>query len=177
MRKLVNGIDTVLKWLVIIFMGANVINVLWQVFTRFILNDPSTFTEELARYLLIWVSFLGAAYIYREKLHLAVEAFFDKMKERTQYKVQIFLQICVFLFSLIVLVIGGYDLTSLTFQMEQVSPALQINIGYVYMVVPISGILFMFYSVMFMNEYGKTLKGQPSEILKELETSKTQSAE
>lgn len=177
MKKLVNGIDVTLKWLVIIFMGANVINVLWQVFTRFVLNDPSTFTEELARYLLIWVSFLGAAYIYREKLHLAVEAFFEKFSESNQDKVHIFLQICVFLFSLLVLVVGGLDLTSLTFQMDQTSPALQINVGYVYMVVPISGILFMFYSLMFINEHTKHLKGQRSEILEELEPEQTQSAE
>jgi len=177
MKRLMPAIDAVLKWLVIIFMGANVLNVLWQVFTRFVMDSPSTFTEELARYLLIWVSFLGAAYAYRKRIHLAVEVISQRLEGNKHNYLQIFIQAVIFVFSLFVLVIGGWDLTSMSFEMSQISPALQINIGYIYMVIPISGILFMYYSLIFIGEYRKKLRGEESELLDELETSQPQTAE
>lgn len=177
MKRLMPGIDFILKWLVIIFMGANVLNVLWQVFTRFVLNNPSTFTEELARFLLIWVSFLGGAYAYRKRIHLAVEVFTQRLSGKAYYYVQIFIQCCIFLFSLFVLLMGGWDLTSLSFEMNQMTAALQINIGYVYMVIPISGALFMYYSLIFIGEYRRKLRGEDSEILDELTTKQPKTAE
>ena len=66
-------IDKRLELALIILMGVNVLNVLWQVFTRFVLRDPSSFTEELARYLLIWVGLLGASYAAGKKMHLAID--------------------------------------------------------------------------------------------------------
>lgn len=177
MNRFLRSVDSILKWLVIVFMGANVINVLWQVFTRFVLDSPSTFTEELARYLLIWVSFLGAAYAYRKRIHLAVEVITQKLSERSYHYVQIFIQACIFLFSLLVLVIGGIDLTYMSFAESQISPALQINIGYIYMVIPLSGILFLYYSLVFIREYLKQLRGEESELLNELQTREPQTAE
>ena len=54
-------VDNVIKWCLIVIMAAMTINVLWQVFTRFILQNPSSYTEELARYMLIWLGILGAS--------------------------------------------------------------------------------------------------------------------
>ncbi|MCK4758607.1 MAG: TRAP transporter small permease subunit, partial [Candidatus Aminicenantes bacterium] len=62
LEKIKKRVDTILEGILITVMAANVLNVLWQVFTRFVLRDPSSFTEELARYLLIWVGLLGASY-------------------------------------------------------------------------------------------------------------------
>lgn len=177
MKRLMTGIDFILKWLVIIFMGANVLNVLWQVFTRFVLDNPSMFTEELARYLLIWVSFLGAAYAYRKRIHLAVGVISERLTGKAYNYVQIFIQASIFIFSLFVLLIGGWDLTSLSFEMNQTAAALQINIGYVYMVIPISGVLFMYYSLIFIGEYRRQLRGEESEILDELTTKQPKTAE
>ena len=56
-------VDKILGTTLAIIMGVMVINVLWQVFTRFVIGTPSSFTDELARYLMIWVGVLGAAYI------------------------------------------------------------------------------------------------------------------
>ena len=48
-------LDKTLEWMLGILLITMVLNVLWQVFSRYILNDPSTFTDELSRYLLIWI--------------------------------------------------------------------------------------------------------------------------
>ncbi|HRS91659.1 MAG TPA: TRAP transporter small permease subunit, partial [Candidatus Marinimicrobia bacterium] len=73
MLKIRKILDNILKWVVVVLMAISVFNVLWQVFTRFILHHPSSYTEELARYLLIWVGLLGAAYAAGNKMHLAID--------------------------------------------------------------------------------------------------------
>ena len=82
MTKLKEIIDKVLAWIVIVVMAVLVIDVLWQVFTRFILRDPSSFTEELARYLMIWVGLLGAAYAAGKRMHLAVDLLPTKLYDK-----------------------------------------------------------------------------------------------
>ncbi|MEJ2050455.1 MAG: TRAP transporter small permease subunit, partial [Calditrichota bacterium] len=114
MKKVILVVDTILKWFLIIIMGANVLNVLWQVFTRFILNNPSSFTEELARYLLIWVGVLGAAYAHRLKMHLAIDVLTDRCTGNSHYYSRILIESCVFLFALFVMLVGGANLVVLT---------------------------------------------------------------
>jgi TRAP-type C4-dicarboxylate transport system permease small subunit len=46
--------------------------VFWQFFTRYALNDPATWTEEIARYGLIWVTYIGAVMVTRRNSHIAV---------------------------------------------------------------------------------------------------------
>ncbi len=139
-------VDRILEWLLIGVMSILVVNVLWQVFTRFVLRDPSTYTEELARFLLIWVALLGAAYAVGKRLHLAIDYFTEKLSGRRKLIATVFTDLCVFLFALLGLVIGGVNLVTLTLKLEQVSAALQVRLGYVYLVLPLSGLLIMFYS-------------------------------
>ncbi len=72
-------IDSVLEKILIIIMSLMVINVLWQVFSRYLLGDPSSFTDELARYLMIWVGVLGAAYVAGKGNHVAITYFTEKL--------------------------------------------------------------------------------------------------
>ena len=66
-------------------MIAIVTVVCWQVFSRFILRAPSSYTEELARFLLIWIGVLGASYAYRTKAHLGLDLFYQKMIPSLRY--------------------------------------------------------------------------------------------
>ena len=141
-------------------MAIMVINVLWQVFTRFILANPSQYTEELARYLLIWLGLLGASYASSRGAHLAIDYFTAKFTGRTKLYSDLFIQLCVFVFALSVLVLGGLRLVALTISLEQVSAALQINLGYVYFVLPLSGLLIMFYSGSQLLEHLLALSGK-----------------
>lgn len=147
MTRIKNLTDKVIKWILIVLMSVMVINVLWQVFTRFILQDPSSFTDELARYLLIWVGLLGAGYVAGQKLHLALTFVLDKFSEKRKKIIEIIIEILILLFALIALVIGGINLVSLTLYLNQTSAALQVPLGYVYLAIPVSGLLIMFYSL------------------------------
>lgn len=152
------NIDNILKWFVIFIMAAMTINVLWQVLSRFLLQSPSSFTEELARYMLVWLGILGASYVAGQKMHLAIDLLSTKLKGKSKSYLEIFIQSCVFLFSLFVMVIGGIRLVTITLALNQISAALQIKLGYVYMVLPISGLLMMFYSFYYIIQETSKLK-------------------
>lgn len=139
-------VDKVIEYSLVILMALMVFNVLWQVFTRFIMNDPSSFTDELARYLLIWLGLLGAGYVTGQKMHLAIDYLLNKTKPNVKSKLEYVINISIFLFAFFVMVIGGINLVSLTLYLEQISAALQIQLGYVYIVLPLSGLLIMFYT-------------------------------
>jgi len=156
-------VDALLEWILIVLMAANVFNVLWQVFTRFILKSPSPFTEELARFLLIWVGLLGASYAAGKKMHLAIDVLVNRLGVRHRRLADGVIQLCIFSFGLLVLVIGGIRLVAITLTLDQISAALRIKLGYVYLVLPISGILLMLYSILFLIESPGRLRGQLKE--------------
>jgi TRAP-type C4-dicarboxylate transport system permease small subunit len=158
MKSLKLKIDFVLKWVLVFIMAAMTINVLWQVFSRFILQDPSSITEELARYMLIWIGILGAAYVAGQKMHLAIDLLSTKLSGSKKSYLEIFIQLSVFVFSFSVMLIGGIRLVQITLSLNQISAALQIPLGYVYSVLPLSGLLMMFYSAVFIIDEFKKIK-------------------
>jgi TRAP-type C4-dicarboxylate transport system permease small subunit len=124
-----------------------VIDVLWQVFSRYIIGIPSAYTDELAGFLLIWVGLGGAAYATGNKLHLAIDILPSKLPPEKRKYVDIFINVLIIAFALTVMVVGGIWLVYTRFYLGQISSALQISIGYVYLILPISGLLICYYSV------------------------------
>ena len=72
--------DRTLALIVSVLLTMLLFTVVWQVFSRYVLKDPSSYTDELARYLLIWVALLGAAYATGQKLHLAIDLLQNKIR-------------------------------------------------------------------------------------------------
>jgi len=144
MRRL---LDKVLERLLVLLMAVLVLDVLWQVFSRFALRAPSSFTDELARFLFIWIGLLGAAYVTGQRLHLAIDLLAERLSAKSARRLDKIVQLAVLLFALAVLVVGGGRLVYITFTFNQISPTLQIPLGYVYSVVPLSGLLIAFYAI------------------------------
>ncbi|MDB2328309.1 TRAP transporter small permease [Flavobacteriaceae bacterium] len=84
MKKIRTSVDKIVERLLIAILGIMVLNVLWQVFTRFFTDTPSSFTDELARYLMIWLGILGAAYVAGKNEHVAIDFFAKKFSEKRQ---------------------------------------------------------------------------------------------
>jgi TRAP-type C4-dicarboxylate transport system permease small subunit len=156
--KIKKVLDTALEWLVMFVVGILVLDVLWQVFTRKVLSDPSQWTEELAIFLLIWVSLLGAAVAMNRGAHLGIDYFTGKLSIKNRVITEVFVFAVVALFSIYVMVIGGFDLVATTLKMDQRSPILDVAMGYVYLAVPISGLFMTFYSVIGLVERFTELK-------------------
>ncbi len=158
LQNIKQAVDKVLEWILIVLMAANVVNVLWQVFTRFVLKNPSSFTEELARYLLIWIGLLGASYVAGRKKHLAIDVLVNQFTKRTKHLAECLIEVSILVFSLFVMVFGGVRLVIITLTLNQISAVLRIKLGYVYLVLPLSGLLLMFYSLLFLFEIQKKQK-------------------
>jgi TRAP-type C4-dicarboxylate transport system permease small subunit len=109
MEKAFRLIDILVKIVLIIFTSLMCFIVLWQVISRFILNNPSRWSEEVARYLMIWITFLGASVGVKTASHLGLTIFVKRYKDvRSRLAVTIFSYTCIIIFSL-VLVIYGYE--------------------------------------------------------------------
>ena len=140
-------LDKILGSILVFLLVLMVLAVLWQVFSRYVLNSPSSVTEELSRYLFIWIGILGAAYAAGQQMHIAIDILHPKLNDINRMRLRIFINILIILFSLTVLVIGGANLVYVNYDLGQFSAALNVPLSAVYMVVPISGILVIWYKV------------------------------
>ena len=144
MRK---KIEKALEWFLVFLMSILVIDVLWQVFSRYILNSPSSYTDELAGFLLIWVGVLGAAYVAAHREHLAIDLLLQRSSPERRYKLELIIGICIVMFSVFVLIIGGSWLAYTRFYLSVKSSALGMPLGVIYLVLPISGVLITYFDV------------------------------
>lgn len=140
-------IDTILANFLVIIMSIMVINVLWQVASRFIVGSPSSFTDELARYLMIWIGILGAAYVSGQNMHVAIDVLPSRLSSKAQRRLKLIVKMLIILFCLTAMVIGGSRLVYITHVLDQNSPALQVPLSLVYVVIPISGLLIIYYKI------------------------------
>ncbi len=140
-------LDNILEKVLITLMAVMVINVLWQVASRYLVQSPSSFTDELARYLLIWISMLGASYAVGKRMHLSIDLLSTKLNRQHNARLNTLIYIIVALFSLMVMVLGGSRLVYITFTLHQISPALEVPMAFVYSVLPIGGLVIIFYSI------------------------------
>ena len=147
MRKLVEILDAVLRNVLIALMAAMVAAVSWQVISRYVFSSPSSWTEEIARFLLIWIGVLGAAYAFRTGVHLGLDILPRKLTGRSAELLKQFTAFVVVLFSVTVLVVGGGSLVSLTWELRQYSAVLGLPIAFVYSVIPTAGILICIYAI------------------------------
>jgi TRAP-type C4-dicarboxylate transport system permease small subunit len=147
MKALVSLIDTLLSKFLVALMASIVLVVTWQVVTRFLMSTPSSYTEELARFLLIWIGVLGGSWALRTRAHLGIDIMTTKLKGRQKDMLMVGIYLAIILFATLILVIGGIKLVSLTFVLNQISASLGIKMGYIYLVLPVSGIIMIIYSL------------------------------
>lgn len=147
MKKIKTYLDRVIEKLLITIFGLMVINVIWQVITRYFSENPSSFTDELSRYLMIWLGILGAAYVTGKNEHVSIDFFIKKISVQNRKILTLFITLSIICFAIIALVIGGGRLVYITLILQQYSPSLKIPLAFVYSVLPISGILIIFYKI------------------------------
>ncbi len=145
MGKLIQWIDNVIKIVLIVFTILMCFIVLWQVISRFMLNNPSRWSEEVARYFMIWITFLGASVGVKTGSHLGLTIFISKLKDiRSQMIMTILAYVCIIIFSSI-LVIYGWE-----YMIEgkrQTAMSFNVKMSVVYACIPLSGSLMIMNSI------------------------------
>jgi len=137
MIKIKTGMNFLLSRIAAVFLIAMTVLVLYQVFTRYVLNNPSDFTEEIVRYLLVWTGFIGAAYAFNTRQHMALIFVKEKLSGSANKGVSIIIDILILLFALLIMVLGGATITAST--MGARSALLNFPRGIVYAIGPIAG--------------------------------------
>ncbi|MGP4038710.1 TRAP transporter small permease [Gracilibacillus sp. D59] len=118
----------------------------WQVISRYILNNPSSLTGEFLRFSLIWFSLLAGAYVVGKKSHIAITFLSNRIKsEQKKRGFEVIVQASFALLATI-MVMGGAKAVSLT--MAQISPSLNLPMGYVYLSLPVAGVVIFLYCLL-----------------------------
>lgn len=150
-------LNKVIEYILAILVIVMVAGCFWQIFTRFILKNPSQWTEELLRYALIWLTMLGVPYAYGKEQHIAIGFITDTFTKKGTLKDKIFIEILILFLSVFVMVAGG-TMVAIN-AVGQTSPAMHLPMQFYYIGVPICGVLMIIYSVQrlikFINELKK----------------------
>ena len=158
MEKIYHLLNKAIETFLVLIFSLLVLDVVWQVLSRYVVGQSSSFTEEFARFALIWLTVLGAAYINGQKEgHLSMDFLLSKLPLEKQKKRQKIIQLIMAIFALVVMIIGGGNLVYITLKLGQISPALLVPLGFVYAIVPISGAIIIFISIYHIK---RTLKSE-----------------
>ncbi|WP_024286812.1 TRAP transporter small permease [Cellulomonas sp. KRMCY2] len=145
MTSVKNVLDRVLTWVCVALFAVLVVDVTWQVFARQVLDQPSGWSEELAKYLFIWLGLFGSALVFGERGHIAVDFAVKKLPEKVKIAITAVVQLAILAFTGLVLIWGGFRVVDLAW--DQNLTGLPTNVGPLYLALPISGILIAFYTV------------------------------
>ena len=118
----------------------------YQIVTRYFFNRPSTISEELLTYSFTWMSLLASAYVFGKRDHMRMGFMADKLTGPARRYLEVFIDALSFFFAEVVMVYGGISITKLT--MIQTTASLRVPMGYIYVIVPVTGIIIMMFSLM-----------------------------
>jgi len=174
MRSIISLLDVTLRWALVLLAIVMVITVSWQVFSRYALRAPSSLTEEIARFQLIWLGLLGAVYTFRNRMHVGIDILINPLTGKKRLAAELIALFSVVLFAGLILIYGGGRLVQLTHELNQTSGALGVRMSYVYSIIPISGVLMCIYAFQYIGDVifkGKIHKSgdiNPSDIATKL---------
>lgn len=147
-----------LEWTVVVLIAVMLFSVLWGVLTRYIFADQSPWTDELARFMLIWVSIIGAAYVSGKNAHIAIDLLPATLSDKIKLRLDIVTGFIISSFVFMIFIIGGLRYIYISFRLGQTSAALELPMGYVYLVLPVAGMIIIYFRIYGIQQSFKTLK-------------------
>ena len=144
MQRASDIIDRVTQMVLLIVLSAMAVAVFLQVIFRYVLNLPLFWTEEFARYCLVWSSLLGAAVAMKRGQHIAVSFFVERYPASIR---RLLSSVALLSVAAILAVItwGGIHLVMVT--RAQISPALRLSMSIPYLAVPIGSAIMLFHAI------------------------------
>jgi TRAP-type C4-dicarboxylate transport system permease small subunit len=143
MKRFYDSLEKSLRIVLLVLVSGIVITTMLQIVARFILMVSIPWTDELARYLMIWASFVGLGVAYRKRELICVAFFREKL---SQHLLKVTLLISDLLCSVFATVIVIYGVILCFQNAGQVSPSMRISLGIIYAVVPLGCLLFLFFA-------------------------------
>lgn len=153
MESLKNVLDKILSTVCVVIFIAMVLLTTYQVTVRYVFKSPSAISETLTRYLFVWLIILSATYVFGQRDHICITAFKSTFSKGGQKIASIFSECIVIIFSILIMIYGGGVITKMN--MLQYDSILNVPIGTIYSVIPICGVLIIFYSIINIIKYTK----------------------
>ncbi|WP_080871938.1 TRAP transporter small permease [Oceanobacillus timonensis] len=138
-------IDKILLALTGVLIAIMSVLSVWQVLARYILNTPSTTSEEVIRMLLIWFSLTSAAYVFGQQKHISIVFIRDKLPVKGQVWLLRLSNIILFILAIILMIWGGIQVVNLT--LTQAAPSTGVSMAWMYGALPVSGLFVIFYAI------------------------------
>ena len=137
-KRLMNAVHTAEKWLLIALIAASVTVAFMQVFFRFVLMRPLSWSEELTRYLFVWMGMIGTSVALQNDSHFRMDILVLLVPEQVKRVLSVVWDLIIFGFCCVMVYYGGIMLKN---SLHQLSPALHISMAIPYASVPIAGLL------------------------------------
>lgn len=142
MWKIREGLLAALKVLCIVLFSVLVLVVVWQVFTRQVLGDPSAWTTVTAQYMFVWLSLFAATLVFGERGHIAVDVLAQRAPGLSRRVLMVLVQGATFAFAGLGMVWGGLRGTAISW--DQVIPGFPFTVGHMYLALPVTGLMIAF---------------------------------
>lgn len=146
MKRIRKALDSLLNVLAGTCFLAMTILTCWQVFTRFVLKNPSSWSEELISYLFAWASLLGAVLVTGERGHMNIPILVERLNPLGQKLLNCFGELVALIFSAAILIYGGTQINALA--MGQMTSSLGVAVGVFYILLPICGAFSVVYTIL-----------------------------
>lgn len=117
MNKLKKTMDQILSAVCAIMFSFMTVIAVYQVVTRYVFNNPSSFSEELLTYSFAWMSMFAATLVFGERDHMRLAYFADKLTEKKGIILAVATECVILIFTILVLIYGGISITRLTCSM------------------------------------------------------------
>jgi TRAP-type C4-dicarboxylate transport system permease small subunit len=145
MLKIKHFVNSILSWFSISIVVVMTVLVTYQVITRYVFNRPSAVSEVLARYLFVWLTMFGGAYVFGKREHMNIAFLREKLPPLGKMIMEVLSEFLIAGFAFMVMFYGGriYALK----QMGSIDPSINISMGYIYLSLPAAGIVILFYAI------------------------------
>jgi TRAP-type C4-dicarboxylate transport system permease small subunit len=150
-KSVVDILNRILLVISIIVLSATVIVIIYQVFARQVLSSSPAWTEEASRVLFVWVSFLGVAYGFKERLHIAVGVVVNMLPEKVQHVFDYFAKVLIIGFG-VIMMYYGWQFSVLT--SSSTMPATGLPSSVMYGIIPVSAFFIILNGVDLMFKKG-----------------------
>ncbi|ALM54266.1 TRAP transporter small permease [Halomonas huangheensis] len=144
LRLGIDGFNRAIGWLLALLLLVMTVLIFWQFFARFVIGKPLFFSEEIARFAMIWLTFLGAGYAYRKGLLISVDIVLEYAGPRLAQLMRVLIVLCSLGFAL-VLVVYGFELVGRV--SHQIAPSTRVSMMWPYMAVPLGGVVIVINSL------------------------------
>ncbi|ASV67208.1 TRAP transporter small permease [Cytobacillus kochii] len=163
MEKVKSVMDKTIASTCAILLAFMTLLTIYQVIMRYAFKSPSTVSEELLGYSFVWVSLLGTALVFGQKDHMKITLLSDKVKGKGQVVLSVFTELLIMAIAIGVFILGGQrfmEIGSL-----QLSPTINIEMHWIYIIIPICGVLIMVYNILnIIQDIQKNYKSRRGEL-------------